>query len=114
MDTLSLVIGALAAGASQGLSDAAIGDAYRRLKDTITTRLGRGRALEDLDVDPAAWAPLLHKAGVADDGEVVALAERVLAVADPVLLRVAGYVVDVSGARGVQVGDGNTQHNTFG
>jgi hypothetical protein len=44
MDPVSLVAGALAAGASQGLAESAIGDLYRRLKRRLA-----GRAPADAD-----------------------------------------------------------------
>lgn len=78
MDPVSLVAGALAAGASQGLAESAIGDLYRRLK----ARLG-GRSPADADLDD----------------ETVALAQQILT------------MVDLRGAKGVQVGDHGVQVN---
>jgi len=80
MDPMSLVAGALAAGASQGLAESAIGDLYRRLKLRLADRTP-----EDADLDD----------------ETVALAQQLLT------------AIDLRDAKGVQIGNHNTQHNRF-
>lgn len=55
----------------------------------------------------------LAKAGADRDGDLVAAAQALLALADEAGTRAGRYVVDVRGSQGVQIGDRNTQHNVF-
>lgn len=59
MDPVSLVAGALAAGASQGLAESVIGDLYRRLKACLG---GRRPEEADLDAETVALAQQLLSA----------------------------------------------------
>ncbi|WP_206443237.1 hypothetical protein [Candidatus Protofrankia californiensis] len=115
---------ALAAGAVSGLSGTAtqaVSDAYAALKDLLRRRLvGRGQdpgALDGEEAEAEAWrsrlAGRLAAADVDVDDEVRAAAEQLLAAADPAGYRAGKYAVDLRGAKGVQVGDGNIQNNTF-
>lgn len=124
MDPVTLVVTALAAGASAGFSGAttqAISDAYAELKQLLRRCFaGRGQDPQVLDVDetePEAWrAHLGRQFTTADvDDEVRAAAEQLLAAADPgrVGSAVGKYTVDLREAKGVQLGDYNTQTNTF-
>jgi hypothetical protein len=66
---------------------------------------------------PEIWrAPLvaeLDGAGAGADEAMVAAAQRVMALVDEAGTRVGKYVVDLRGAQGVQVGDGNFQVTRF-
>jgi hypothetical protein len=123
MDPVTLVVTALAAGASSGVSGAAtaaVGDAYAALKELLKRRFtGRGqdpRMLEAAGTEPAVWqARLADELTPADlDDEVRTTAQRLLAAADPAGYQAGRYLLDLRGAQGVQIGDGNTQTNTFG
>ena len=123
MEPVTLITSALAAGAgaaAQDVASAAVVDTYGSLRDAVR-RLFRGRreaeeALEQHEGDPEAWqavlAAALAQAGAGQD-------ERALAAARD-LLRLLGREpgggdrpIDVRHAKGVIVGDGNVQHNTF-
>jgi hypothetical protein len=56
----------------------------------------------------------LAESGAADDEAIVETARRLLAMADPNGAAEGKYRIDVRHAMGMQVGDYNTQHNTFG
>ncbi|MGH3569434.1 MAG: RIP homotypic interaction motif-containing protein [Pseudonocardia sp.] len=117
---MTLVLTALAAGASAGLTGTAtrgISDAYAELKGLLR-RCFVGRDPKALDADetePEAWRTRLGgQLTAADvDDEVRAAAERLLAATDPAGSQAGKYTVDVREAKGVQVGDNNTQDNTF-
>jgi len=72
MDPVSLVVGALAAGVSGGLSDttkALIGDLYARIKTRLAGRPAGQAALEEYATDPDAWAtPLANELAATDPG----------------------------------------------
>jgi hypothetical protein len=122
VDPVTLVVTALATGASAGLSETvaqAIVDAYAGLKSLLRRRLVARQDDPEVvaadDTEPEAWRErLAGRLDAADvDDELLAAAERVLAVADPAGYRAGWYVVDLRGAKGVQVGDDNVQNNTF-
>jgi len=119
---LELIVAALAAGASAGVSNtatAAVQDAYGALKGLLTQRLsGRDQAqqaLQTAETTPGVWQTLLGEhltaSGAADDERVLVAAHRLLTLLDPPAA--ATFRVDLREAKGVQVGDHNTQHNTF-
>lgn len=123
MSGVELIVNALATGASAGVASTmgvAVQDAYRGLKDLIRQRFaGRGeaaqQALEADETQPGVWqtriGPDLTGSGAADDEEVLAAARALLALADP--QAAAKFQVDAHDAKGIQVGDYNTQTNTF-
>ncbi|MEH1129562.1 hypothetical protein [Micromonospora sp. CPCC 206061] len=124
MTDVELIIAALVAGVATGTTDvakAALTDAYDTLKRQLRTRLaGRPRAQAALDAretEPAHWQVALGDeltaSGAADDADVLAAARLLLELADPDGVRAGKYTVYASGAKGVQVGDHNTQTNTF-
>jgi hypothetical protein len=121
MYSIDLVTTALAAGARQTASGA-IQDAYASLKSLARRRLAGHHAgevaLAELEHDPDTWkAPLqaqLQAAGAEDDAELVAAAQALMARLDTSGSRAGKYAITISGAQGVQVGDHNVQHNTFG
>jgi hypothetical protein len=52
--------------------------------------------------------------GASTDADLVAAAQVLMSLADAVGSRAGTYCVQVYGGHGVQVGDHNTQHNSFG
>jgi hypothetical protein len=125
MEPISLILAALLTGATKGAAEAAgsaVKDAYTALHDLLRRRLAAkpaaGTAIAEYPADPDNWGPaleaFLRQAGADRDEELVAAAEAVMEEADPDGARAGKYTVDLRGAQGVQVGDGNTQHNTFG
>ncbi len=125
MDPITLIVTALATGATLGLSDttaAAVHDAYRSLKKLVRRRLG-SRADAELVLArhaeaPQTWeGPLaaeLSAAGADTDPDLVEAAQALMRLADEAGYRSGKYNVDARGSQGVQVGDHNTQHNVFG
>jgi hypothetical protein len=122
---LELIVAGLAAGAAAGISDTtstAIRDCYVRLRELLGRRLAGGGAsavlsLDTGQTDPGVWrarlAAELAAAGADVDGRILASAGELLALLDPAGTRAGKYIVDLHGARGVQVGDHNIQTNTF-
>lgn len=113
MTELDVIIAALVAGATAGATDTVgslVRDSYAALKGALSRKLATRRevreALEADEVEPGVWRTALEDSGIGEDEAVVELARKVLDAAGK-------YTVDVREARGVQVGDGNTQHNTF-
>ncbi|MFC7531841.1 hypothetical protein [Actinoplanes sp. GCM10030250] len=112
MTNLEIIVKALAVG-----NTAAAENAQLELRNALRERLpGRPRAhqaLEAVETDPGVWQTRLGadvaEAGADRDEQVIAAAQRVLAAVKPA----ARYTVDVRDSKGVQVGDHNTQHNTF-
>lgn len=126
MDPVSLVVGAVIAGAAAGVGDgtaAAVREAYGelvrrlRLRFRSSDRPAAEAVLDRRDADPEVWRAALADAvavtGAGDDPVVLAAAQRVLAVVSPPP-GAPGHVVDARGAQGVQVGDQSTQVNSFG
>jgi hypothetical protein len=124
MDPVSLIVMALAAGAGLGLKDAAssaVMDAYNGLKALARRKLAsRPKAelvLAEHEQAPTVWdkplAAELTAAGAANDQDLVAAAQAVMALVDAAGSAAGKYQVVVQGSQGVQVGDHNIQHNTF-
>ncbi len=67
---------------------------------------------------PQTWeGPLmaeLTEAGAAGDEGLVTAAQALMSLIDETGSRAGKYMVQVQGAQGVQIGDHNTQRNTFG
>jgi hypothetical protein len=129
MDPVSLILAALATGAATGLATGpgesaakAVRDAYRGLRDALRRRLAGRPAAEDAveqyTQDPEAWKGNLEvhlrQARADEDQVVLEAASSVLRLADPAGAAAGKYTVNLAGAQGVQVGDQNIQHNTFG
>jgi RIP homotypic interaction motif len=124
MDPVTLIVTALAAGAALGLKDsasAAVKDAYSSLKTLVKKRLA-GRQDGELvlarhENAPETWeGPLaaeLMAAGAENDASLVAAAQALMNLIDEPGSRAGKYTVYVRGSQGVQIGDYNTQHNTF-
>jgi hypothetical protein len=106
MDPVTLIMTALAAGAASTLQDGtaeAIKGAYARLKALVQKRFA-GRAK----------AELVSAAGADADADLVAAAQALMRLVDAAGQAAGKYQVVVQSSQGVQVGDHNTQHNTFG
>jgi hypothetical protein len=124
VDPVSLVLSALASGAAQGVADnvsEAVKSAYGRLKQLVSARFGGDKpaelALSEHAGDPETWhAPLakaLAASGAATDQAVIEAAQQLMALLDPAGAAQGKYQIDLRGGQGVQVGDGNSQYNTF-
>ena len=125
VDPVTLIVTALAAGTAAAVQDgasAAVKGAYVRLRDAVRKRLA-SRADGELvlarhEADPQIWrAPLaaeLMQAGAGDDTGLAAAAQALMELVDAAGVRSGKYAVTISGSQGVQVGDQNTQTNTFG
>ena len=125
MDPVTLIVTALAAGAASALQDgvsAAVKDAYARLKALVTKQFAdRPKAelvLAEHEAAPQTWeAPLaaeLSAVGAEGDADLVAAAQVLMNLVDEAGSRSGKYLITVHGSQGVQVGDHNTQTNTFG
>jgi hypothetical protein len=127
VDPVSVVAGALIAGASGGVSEsvsAAVQGAYEALVGRLRVLFGRGERAEVVDevvggvqADPAAAESRLRAelvaAGAEGDADLLAAAQRLWALLDPSAFAAGKYRVDLRGAQGVQVGDHNTQVVNF-
>lgn len=128
MDPVTLIVTALAAGASAGVIDALKDNAkdagkaaYARLRGLAQRRVagnpGAELALAEHQADPENWAaPLKAKltlVGAGDDAELVTAAQALMDLVDRAGANAGKYLVTISGGQGVQVGEGNVQHNTF-
>jgi hypothetical protein len=125
MDPVTLIVTALTAGATSVLQDGAsavVKDAYARLKALATKRFAdrpRGElVLAEHEAAPQTWAaPLaaeLSAAGAERDADLVAAAQALMSLVDEAGSRSGKYLITVHDSQGVQVGDHNTQTNTFG
>src|ERR1700733_13382465 len=128
MDPITLIVAALAAGASGGAISALQDDvkgaviaAYGRLRG-LGARRGAGNpggelGLAEYEADPEHWqTPLtakLTQLGAADDTELVAAANALMKLVDGPGARAGTYNVTIKNAKGVQFGDGNIQVNHF-
>ncbi|TQM78155.1 hypothetical protein FHX81_0408 [Saccharothrix saharensis] len=128
IESVDLLVTALAAGAAAGLTDTAstaVKDAYLSLKAGVLGVLRRDgsvagevvRAVEDDAVATGGQAgeltAALHGVSADTDPELLAAARQLLELADPSGAGNGKYRVVVHGGQGVLVGDGNIQHNTF-
>jgi hypothetical protein len=125
VDPVTLIVTALAAGAASALQDgasAAVKDAYARLTALVKRRFA-GRPKGELVLDehhaaPQTWekplAAELSASGAENDADLVAAAQALMNVVDEAGARSGKYLVTIRGSQGVQVGDHNTQTNTFG
>jgi hypothetical protein len=125
VDPVTLILTALAAGAALGVQDTAstaVQDAYASLKALTKKRLTGRRdgepALAMFERAPETWrSPLaaeLVAAGASRDADLTEAAQALIKLVDPEGTREGKYTVRVRGGQGVQVGDHNTQHNSFG
>ena len=124
MEPVSLIAGALAAGALKGVGESAtqaVKDTYAGLKAAVAARFSGKPTAEvmlaehakDPEIFDRALVKELTAAGADSDPRIVQLAQELMALLDHHGTATGKYRVDLSGARGVQVGDHNTQTNTF-
>jgi hypothetical protein len=124
VDPVSLVVNALASGAAQGAADSAgdaVKSAYTKLKQLVSARFSGSRSAEVILAehagDPETWQAPLAKAltasGVGADQAIIEVAQQLMALLDQAGTAEGKYQVDLRGAQGIQVGDGNQQYNTF-
>ena len=124
MDPISLIVAALAAGASTALKDTAgeaVKDAYNGLKSLLKKKLGDKQAaqvaVEKHEEAPEVWEkPLedeLKKSGVAEDEELVKAAQSVMQLADPAGAQAGKYNVVIHGGKGIAIGDHQHVEMTF-
>lgn len=124
MDPITLIVTALAAGATAGVTDSlssAAKDAYTKLMALVKRRFaGRPDAelvLAKHEKAPQVWeAPLaaeLDESEADRDSDLVAAAQALMNLLDAAGSRAGKYTVDVRGSQGVQIGDHNRQENTF-
>ncbi|MDJ0899441.1 MAG: hypothetical protein QNJ55_11575 [Xenococcus sp. MO_188.B8] len=134
MEPISLIITALsgaavaavqgaAHGISQGLTQGSAQKAYNDLKALIKRKFaGEPKAemvLEEHETDPETYeAPLkkkLAEAGADKDKEIIKAAQELLKQLKPEESKAGKFNVVFQGeAKGVQIGNNNTQTNTFG
>ncbi|ORT49035.1 hypothetical protein [Frankia sp. KB5] len=123
MDPVSMIIGALLAGAGAGVTESAqsaVTGAYAALRERLVgflSREGRRDAVDRFEEDPAGeeerFRAELSASAAREDAEVLAAARRVWELVDPAAAAAGRFQVDLRDAKGVQVGDGNVQINRF-
>ena len=96
---VELILAALAAGGGE-VAKTAVMDAYTTLRDLLKRRLGD----RPLEASSEVLRGELIESGADRDEEILAAARRVLE---------ATTTINVHDSKGVQIGDHNTQHNTF-
>jgi hypothetical protein len=121
MDPVTLVESALATGALSGLKDTAsqaVKDAYAALKAKVKDRFtGNQKAelvLAEHAAAPQTWGPpLVAELTTIDvDQDLVAAAQALMTLVDPVGSQRGKYDVDNSAILGSHLGDHNIHHNT--
>lgn len=121
MTGIELVLAALAAGAGAGITEATsdvIRNAIARFRERLASRVERRHARDVLEAnhtDPQTWRDLLSDDlliyEASKDPEVTTMARSLLELLGQT--PVGKYRIDVRSVQGVQIGDGNTQTNTF-
>ncbi len=122
MEPISLIVTALVAGATAAAKDTAgkaVKDAYEGLKTLIKRKFdgdSLAQAMVDAKPEEIKQAEGLLKgkisdAGVDKDQEILKVAQQIMKEEDPQGASTGKY--DLRGAKGIQIGDGNTQTNTF-
>lgn len=107
MDPVTLIVAALAAGASKGFTDAAgqaVKDAYASLKKLVLHKVSGtpsgAVAVQEHEVDPDTWqAPvtkLLAESGAGNDQTLVGAAKRLMELLDPAGAQAGKYVVNIT------------------
>lgn len=125
MDPLSMIVAALAAGASAAVKDTAgqaVKEGYAALKALVKRKFGGKQTaeavLENHEAEPEVWGRPLEKeladAGADQDEELVLKAKELLALADPGGTAAGKYNVAISGGKGIYVGDKGTVTMNFG
>lgn len=130
MEPVSLILAAIVAGVSAGALDELKDEAkekakslYGKLRGLLGQRFqeaGTANAegtLADYEQNPETYEKGLSKkltaAGADQDAAILAAARELLDLVEPAAASTGKYNVNITGSKGVQVGDGNTQTNTF-
>ncbi len=124
MDPITLIVTALSAGAASALQDGAataLKEAYSALRERARSLLAGQRngetVLAEYAEDPETWEPPLAKAlrnADADrDADLIEAAQALLRLTDAGGFAQGKYVVQAWDNEGLQIGDGNVQHNSF-
>ena len=130
MDPITLILTALASGASAGAIDELkdevkenVKAAYGKLRDLVSRRFGEAGTLNaegtlaDYEEDPGTYEKGLSKkltvAGADKDADILAAAQALLDLVDEQGPKSSKYNVTITGSKGIQFGDRNTQTNTF-
>jgi hypothetical protein len=131
MDPITVILTALVAGATTGALDGLKDDvkdkakaAYGKLRDLVNRRFREAQTpradaiLAEFDDDPEGYKdPLARKldaAGADKDDALLAAAQAFLDLVQQPGPKSGKYNVTITGSEGVQVGDHNSQTNTFG
>ena len=126
MDPVTVIITALAAGATAAAKDTAsqaIKDTYTGLKSIIQKHFsGKPETeviLQHHETDPDTWkkplAKSLAETGASEDPNIVEVAQRLLQLVHPEQHAQGKFNVQITGTvQGQQVGDYGTQSNVFG
>ena len=128
IESVELVVAALTAGAAAGVTETAstaVQDSYQGLKARVLSVLrergsASGEVVERVQADAVdgtehqlELAAALQEADARVDSEMVAAAQHMLELVDPDGMASGKYRMVVHGNKGVQIGDHNTQTNTF-
>ncbi len=130
MEPITLILAALAAGATAGLLDGLKAEVtekaragYRKLHDLVSARFreagtANGEAvLAEYEADPQTFEKglgrKLAEANAGQDEALLAAAKALLELVDQQGAAAGKYNVAVTGSQGVQIGDHGTQTNTF-
>jgi hypothetical protein len=124
VDSVALIVTALAAGAGSAVQDEApdaVKDAYARLLSGVRQRLSARRdgelALARYEAAPQTWhvslMSALTQANAGNDAVLSAAAMAVMELLDEAGVRAGKYTATISGSQGVQSGSGNSQFNFF-
>ena len=128
MDPVTLIITALATGASAGALEALKDDAkdtakraYAKLRELTRRRVASQPdgelALERYESAPQKWESVLAgeltEADAASDADLVSAAQALMELVDGSGSRAGKYNVTIKDSRGVQGGDGGIQINRF-
>ncbi|MBG1244728.1 hypothetical protein [Nostoc sp. NZL] len=127
MDPITLILTALAAGATAAAKDTAgtaVKDAYEGLKALIKKKFtDQGKADSSTILDKYVQKPEKTEAlledelkdvgldKLKDEDEIIKLAQEILKKGDPKGASTGKYEVSIQGSRQFQVGDNNLQHN---
>ncbi len=126
MEPISLIIAALVAGATAATKDTAgkaVKDAYEGLKTLIKRKfegdpLGQGLVdakSEEIKQAEGLLKDKISNAGADEDEEIINVAQVLLKQVNPEESAAGKFKVDFQGeVKAAQVGDHNTQTNTFG
>jgi hypothetical protein len=125
MDPVTLIVTALAAGATSVLQDdvkGAVKQAFTRLQALVKRRLG-GRSSGEFVLAQHEQAPDIYEkpleaelnaVNAAADSDVIAAAQELMRLLDSQGTAAGKYTVSIRNSSGVQVGEHNTQVNNFG